>query len=406
LTGFPKLHQTFVLNEIAKLSSLGHSVSIFALYNPSEGKPRNEICKHSLPEKTHYFRTIKGSRLEKLRKFLFGLYNSRLLTRKQKTELLMFYYKEFRQKGKPPVKILENVMSHFWLVLEIIRVIKCKKIGHIHCHFASKNVELAYLINKLVNVPYTFTTHAYDIFISPNENIKKWAMGAKKVISISEFNRKYMHDNFGIPHKNIKVIACGKCLDELAPASSYKANPFKIVSISRLAEKKGYHYLIKACRILKDKKARFNCEIRGAGPQKAELLELISENNLGEYVKLGDEMKHEEALDFIKSGSVFVLPCIKAGNNDMDGIPTVLMESMAMEIPTISTDVAGIPELIDDSVDGIIVPQKDASALAEAILKIKEDPGFAEKIRKKSREKIAGKFNIDKNIKKLVKVFE
>ena len=90
----------------------------------------------------------------------------------------------------------------------------------------------------------------------------------------------------------------------------------------------------------------------------------------------------------------------------MDGIPVVLMESMAMEIPTISTNISGIPELIDDSVNGIMVPQKDAAALADAILKIKEDVEFAEKIRKKSREKVADKFDIEKNIKKLVEVFE
>ncbi len=406
LRDFPKLSETFVLNEIIKLGSLGHKVNIFALFNPNENKIQTGISKYSLLEKTHYSSTIGVSKLKTLKNFLFKLYNNKSLTKKQRKEFFRFYYKKFRQKNQPSLKTLKDMVFHFLMILDIMDIIKDKRIEHIHCHFASNNVDLAYLISQWTGIPYTFTTHSFDIFRFPNPDIKKWAMRAKKVISISEFNREYMHSHFDIPYKNMKVITCSNYLDKLTPVSDYKPNPFKIVTIARLTEKKGYPYLIEACKILKDKNIEFSCEIQGSGPQKSELVKLINENKLKKYIKLGNEMKHEEVLDFIKSGSVFVLPCIRANHNDMDGIPVVLMESMAMEIPTISTNISGIPELIDDSVNGIMVPQKDAAALADAILKIKEDVEFAEKIRKKSREKVADKFDIEKNIKKLVEVFE
>jgi glycosyltransferase involved in cell wall biosynthesis len=81
------------------------------------------------------------------------------------------------------------------------------------------------------------------------------------------------------------------------------------------------------------------------------------------------------------------------------------MEAMALEVPTLSTDITGIPELIDDGIDGIIVPQNDSRSLAEAILKIRNDTNFAEKIRKNGREKIQKKFNVEKNVKLLYEVF-
>lgn len=401
LNRFPVISQTFILNEITRLLDYGHDLSIISLVKEDSEKVHNNVIEYDLVNKTTYLKFFSQKNeltmMNLLKKVIKDTFKNKMLTQKEKFTLLKSCYNTQEDVGVASRKFLS--------CLEIIKVIKEKKIEHIHCHFARRNVNIAYRINKVIGVPYTFTTHAHDIFINPAEDFKKWSMGAEKVISISEFNKKYMHDHFDLSYEKMEVIPCSNYLDKLTPVLDYQSNHFKIVTISRLIEKKGYPYLIEACKILKDKGVEFSCEIQGNGPQKAELERLISKNNLGKDITLGGVIKHDEVLDFIRSGSVFVLPCIRGSDNNMDGIPTVLMESMAMEIPTISTDITGIPELIDDSVNGVIVPQNDSAALADAILKIKEDPGFAEKIRKKSREKVANKFNVEKNVKKLIEVF-
>jgi glycosyltransferase involved in cell wall biosynthesis len=400
LNRFPKISETFILNEIVGLINLGHKVRIVSLLKPLEKKFHKEIRDYNLIKLTHYLKYRPGhySRLKTFEKGIKKFFECKFLTKEQKAQLIYLCYE--KKQGK------EVAFRKFLDVLNIIKIIRKEKIKHIHNHFAGPNVDYAYVLNKVIGIPYTFTTHAYDIFSEVQKDMKKWANNAKKVIAVSKFNKKYMNKKLGIPLNKIQIITYSKYLDKLKPLKKHRRSPFKIISISRLAEKKGYPYLIEACKILKDKKIEFSCEIQGEGPERKKLEMLIKKYRLKNKVKLGEALTHEEVIEFMKTGSVFVLPCIRAKNGDMDGIPNVLMESMALEIPTISTDVTGIPELIDNNINGIIVPQNNAESLAQAIIKIKNNPDFADKIRKKGRKKVMEKFNVEKNVRKLVRVFE
>ena len=404
LEKFPRTSETFILNEITGLIDIEYPTEIISLDKTKDSVIHEQYFKYNLDKKTVYLPFKENEKREEYTSFeIFtkgtrDLFSSKILNRKEKFKLLSLCY--------DPVMGREIALKKFSSVLKIIKVIKERKIEHLHLHFATDAVELACILHQLSGIPYTFTTHAFDIFVSPSVNIKKWAGDAKKVVTISEFNKKYMNEQLDIPLEKIEVVPNSKYLQKLMPIKEYRTSPFKIISVSRIVEKKGYPYLVEACGILKEKGIEFCCEIQGEGPQKAELKRLIKENNLEKEIKLGGALAHKEVLQFMGTGSVFVLPCIRAHNNDMDGTPNVLMESMAIEVPTISTDVTGIPEFIDDEVNGIIVPQKNPEALAEAILKIKNNPVFAEKIRKRSREKIKDKFNVEKNVSKMAKIFE
>jgi glycosyltransferase involved in cell wall biosynthesis len=346
---------------------------------------------------TTYLEHATSSRKQLFSKGLSVLFAGNTLTMKEKLKLFKLCYTHDSQGVG--VKWFLNCIT-------AIKIIQEKNIHHIHCHFASKNVHLAYLIHQTTQIPYTFTAHAYEIFPQSDKRTAIWAQNAKKVIAPSKFNKQYMHDNLQIPLKNIEVVTCSKYLDKLQSVREYSLFPFHIISVSRLVEKKGYPYLIEACSILKKRGIEFSCTIQGEGDQRKILTNLIREQDLEKEVALGEALTHEELLAFIRTGSVFVLPCIRAGDGDLDVIPNVLMESMAMGIPTISTEISGIPELIEDGVNGVLVPTNDSLALAEAIIKVRNNPDFAEAIRKKGREKVEQDFDVRKNIEKLAAIFQ
>src|SRR5262249_13622499 len=96
--------------------------------------------------------------------------------------------------------------------------------------------------------------------------------------------------------------------------------------------------------------------------------------------------------------TIFVLACQIADNGDRDGIPNVLVEAMAMGLPVISTNISGLPELIDHTVNGLLVPQKDAEALADAVAELLEHPMLRRQFGLAAREKICRSFNAEENI--------
>jgi colanic acid/amylovoran biosynthesis glycosyltransferase len=400
LDSFPSITLTFVLNEITGLIDAGRSVGLISLRRPSNDEiVHDQYMKYGLDKKIFY---LSSGKYEKespvtISKEVFKkLFVSRLLNFRERAKLLFLCNN--RALG------WEISLKHFLWSLEIAEIIKNQDIKHLHLHFASPLVELAYVLHRFLGIPYTFTTHANDIFVNPSHLLRKWANSAKTVITVSEFNKRYMNARFGIPPDKIDIVTYSIYVDKIEVKPKCPNDPFKIVSISRLVEKKGYHYLLEACKILKDRDVNFSCEIRGEGPQKSTLEKIMITNGLQKEVTIGGFVKHEDVFGFITSGSVFVLPCVRARDNDMDGIPNVLMEAMALEVPTLSTDITGVPELIDDGIDGMIVPQNDPRSLAEAILKIKNDPNFAETIRKNGRKKIQTKFNVARNVKLLYEV--
>ncbi|MBD3273440.1 glycosyltransferase, partial [Candidatus Dependentiae bacterium] len=396
---FPELSQTFVLNEITFLTDLGHDISIASLWNLKRKTIHKKIKKYGLLNKTIYLNQDIDSKKEWSNKKNFNILKSIFKTKmsKDKQNLLNILYDKRKN--------IKLILHDFYYCSKLIKKIKEEKIDHIHCHFACYNVYLVYVVSKILNIPYTFTTHAIDIFASPSKDIKKWANDAKKVITVSDYNKKYMMDKFGIDKKNIDVIHCGVNLNLFKPIDYNTNSQINILSVARLVEKKGIKYLIKSCKILKDQNINFHCSILGDGDLRNDLQKLIDKNNL-KNVDLMGFVNQNKVLKEFEDSDVFVLPCIESSNGDKDGIPVSLMEAMAREVPVISTDVTGIPELIENNKNGVIVPQKDANALAEAIVKIKKNREFADRIRKKGREKVMEEFNIEKNVKKLVNIFE
>ena len=167
-----------------------------------------------------------------------------------------------------------------------------------------------------------------------------------------------------------------------------------VLSVGRLVKKKGFDFLIKACAILKERGRRFQCQIVGGGDGYTEtLVQLIKELGLEDTVNLHGAVTQEELRDIYQQATLFALPCLVVDNGDRDGIPNVLVEAMAMRVPVISTDISGIPELIDNNVNGLLVPEKNALAMADAIEKLLINPALRQQLGDAGRARVCQDFD-------------
>ena len=291
---------------------------------------------------------------------------------------------------------------------KIAKFLENVTVERIHIHFAKREAHIGLQLSKILGIPFSVTTHANDIFVPKDVNELKYLLKeSPQIFTISEFNKKYLEKYISIEDASrIKVTYLGIDNHNLPKRESFSKDYFSIYCVaSGLAEKKGVLYLVKACEILKQKGFSFKCFVIGSDPDGKILDQLrleIVELGLGEEIKLPGVLSSDEVLHEIAKCDVFVLPCVKSENGDMDGIPVSLIEAMGIGVPVVSTIVSGIPELISNKENGLLVLEKDPAAIAEAVINICNNPDDSEKMEKAARKTVKDKFSIKKYVDNLI----
>ncbi|WP_295640374.1 glycosyltransferase [uncultured Methylibium sp.] len=269
-------------------------------------------------------------------------------------------------------------------------------VTHIHSQWINSCGTIAMDGAWLLDVPYSFTGHATDLYRDRCALLDKIAR-ADFIVCISEFHRRFYLEHGARPEQLI-VAYCG--IDPAVfypPATSTAApdRPYRIVASGRLVEKKGFAYLIDACRLLADRGERFDCVIGGSGPLESELRAHVARVGLADRITItGQALLQEKIIDFMHGGDVYVLPCVWAADGDVDGLPQMLMEAMASGLPAISTRLVGIPDLIRDGETGLLVPPNDAAALADAIARLMHDRALGHRLADDGRRWVHQRFDL------------
>jgi len=265
------------------------------------------------------------------------------------------------------LKVRFAALVHFFVAAYWALSLRNDKPDHIHSQWAHSGGTVAMYGAWLLNVPFSFTGHAVDLFrqrVALQDKIER----ADFIVCISNFHRQFYLDQGASPDKLI-IVYCGLDLTLFKPVKKSRAEDvFTILSAGRLIEKKGFHHLIDACGLLRDRGLDFKCVIGGSGPQEADLRRLIADRKLDNTVTLtGEALKQERIPEFMASGDVFCLPCVWARDNDVDGLPQLLMEAMACGRPVISTRLVGIPDLVINQETGLLVEPGNTGELADAL---------------------------------------
>ena len=278
-------------------------------------------------------------------------------------------------------------------------------IGHIHVHWASHPTTLALIAAAFSDITFSFTVHAHDIQV--DRSLLGWKLReARFVRSCTEFNKRFLERLYPRDAKGkIIVVHYGIEPDLYAggarPFSNTKTAP-RIITVAAHKPYKGLRFLIEACAMLRDEGIDFQCDLIGHGPLYAELDALVRHLHLEDHVHLLGARPEEEVAKRMRECDVFALPSIVQADGKMEGMPNALIEAMASGRPVISTTTAGIPELIDHGVDGLLVPPEDSRALADALRKMLTDRDASAAMGDRGKEKVVRHFNIHRVVAELL----
>ena len=385
LSMFPALSESFILNEIVQLLKKGHDVQIFSMHKPTEDILHEEVNEYHLLEKTHYFG----------RNQIFAV----------------IFFKELKYFLKPLVqdlynlKISKNRLKQDLKLAYFATIMDENGVALIHAHFANMG-SVARRLGKMLGLPYTLTAHAFDIYMEPDtDELRKVMNEADLVVTISEYNKNCLRDEIGVNNK-IEVIRCGIDLDKFKPQKIGADDRIRLLTVARLVEKKGIAYLIKAIPVVIEEVPNCNLTIIGSGLLYGILQQLVRDLDIERYVQFRGDVSDSKLIRYYKEVDMFILPCIVTENGDRDGIPVAMMEAMTMKLPVISTNVSGIPELVEDGATGILVPPNDEKAIADAIITLCKNGELRVKMGVDGRKKIERGFNITTEAEKLIGVFE
>ncbi|MGH1393332.1 MAG: glycosyltransferase [Trichormus sp.] len=398
LKRYPRYSETFVVNEILAHEAAGLDIKIFALRPPADTHFQNIISQVRAPV-TYIRKPIQGRVSDSLNSLAPTAASYFWAELQEASQVIPDFWSKlaFAQGEKA-----STVYQAAWLAREV----KLKGITHLHAHFGTVATSVARLASHFAGVPYTFTAHAKDIFHESVEfeDMQRKLKDASRVVTVSDYNLKYLHKIYNLPANHVQRIYNGLDLRQLQYSSPAERPPL-IISVSRLIEKKGLSVLIDACAILQQRNYQFQCQIVGTGGLESTLHQQIQDLGLQSCVQIVGARPQSEVFQLVQQAAVFAAPYVIGKDGNRDGLPTVLLEAMALGTPCVSTVVTGIPEVVRDGETGLIVGQYDAEELANALGQLLKDEALRVRLSTQARRLIESEFDICLNTGMLRELF-
>lgn len=397
LKGYPRLSETFIAQELLGLERAGHELYLVSMRHPTDGKrhPVHDEIKapvRYLPEYLHDepWRVIrswwKARRLphyRRLRKtFLADL-------RRDPTR------NRWRRFGQALVLAAEFPKDADWL----------------HAHFIHTPGSVTLYASLVLGMGWSCSAHAKDIWTSPDWDLREKLGQARWVVTCTKAGFDKLRSLSPDParvHLSYHGLDLSRfaSFDGTRPArdGSEAQDPVLLLSVGRAVEKKGYDILLAALAQLPANLAwRFvhigGGEILDKLKAQAEALGLTDR-----IIWLGSRAQ-KDVLAQYRASDLFVLPCRIASDGDRDGLPNVLVEASSQGLACISTTVSGVPELLSDGVNGLLVPPEDPGALSAALTRAIGDPELRRKLGAQAEKRVRGDFDHKNSIGELTQLF-
>src|SRR5688500_41724 len=405
LRSYPRLSQTFILNEILALERIGVSIQIFALTNPHEKVVQMQV--DQVQASVQYLDTIQS------RPFWSGLKDNLEVARVHLKRYLRSLDYIVSDRSIDESYTASSRWDCFFQALQLIHLLDRqqrntgKRIDHLHAHFAHDPALIAYLVHLMTGVPFSFTAHARDLYQVPAKALTDRISRANDIVTCCRANLEYLHKVAPSQQSKFSLIYQGVNLNVLHAVAAPSAVPIVpfILSVGRFVEQKGVQDLLQALLIVRERGERFHCEIYGDGPLGKQLENWIEEHGMSSEVTLMGDRTQKELISIFQNATLFVLTPVQTEDGDRDGIPNVLVEAMAVGLPVVTTAVAGIPELVDNNQNGFLYESHDVQGIASGIFELLRNAEKRRQFGDAGSKKVREQFDVTQAAKRLKMLF-
>lgn len=414
--GYPRMSELFIASEIWRLEQLGVGLRLYVLKEADEAATHAVVERIAVvPEHLPATGPLSGRALapwlwENAGPYLPALV---LMARRSPARFLRALGAAGAQsvrarKGWRPRTIY---VKEFLQAAELAaRVARGGDVTHLHAHFAHGTTTVTWLAAILTGLPFSFTAHAKDIYresLNPAGLLARKLRAADFVVTCTGANAAHLRALAPGAAVHLGYHGLNADFAALLPGGP-RTEPTRplVVSVGRLVPKKGFDVLLAAMAALRGRGVDVDLEIIGEeGDDADRVSRLIAELALSDRVVVRGPQGQAELLATYRRSTLFALACRVDADGDRDGIPNVLTEAMAAGLPVVSTTVSGIPELVRDGVNGVLVPPDDPLALAGAIERLVADPAARRRLAAAAADTVARDFDGDVLARRLADLF-
>lgn len=394
VTRFPQIDETSILREINELEELGQPVMLIPLLRGRGGVIHEEA--RPWIHRARYMPLISPA-------IVFANLICLLTQPRRYCSVLARVIAQTIGKAG----VFARSMALFPKSVYLSRLLPRLGIRHVHAQWATHPATMAYIIGSFADVTYSFTVHGPDIFSHRMLMYDKVA-GAKFIRCVSTFNKAFLCGLFAsVTEDKVDVVHVGVNPDLYADGTPRMARTrLKILTVAALNKTKGFPFLIDAVSRLVKSGVDVDCNIVGTGPRRGAIEHWAKEHGVDDHVHLLGILPQHEIARRLRECDVFVLPSMIALDGAMDGLPVALIEAMAAGRPVVASTISGIPELVEDGVNGFLVDATHAERIAQAIRRLAEDPELRERMGRAGQEKVRRQFHIRVTGERLMSLFD
>jgi colanic acid/amylovoran biosynthesis glycosyltransferase len=392
MSRFPKVSETFVLNEILAVERAGVHVRLQPLLRE---RPRVlHPGAADLVARADYQPFISGPIVSSQVWFL--LHRPRRYLRTLREVLV---------GTAGSLNFTLGAIGIFPKVVHVARLLERDGVSHVHCHFANHPALAGFVIQRLGGIPYSFTAHGSDLHVDRHMLPQK-VEAAEVVVTISEDNRRLIVTECGAwADAKVHVVRCGVDTRIFRPRPGDRGDgPCRLLCIGTLHEVKGQHLLLEAVSTLHARGVGVTLTCVGDGPMRRALERRSQDLRLGDVVRFTGDADRQGVLDALDDADVLVAPSVPTAGGKREGIPVVLMEAMACGLPVVASRLSGIPELVRDGRDGLLVPPGDVTALVDAIAHLASDASSRARLGREARRRILAEYDLETNVSRLLEL--
>ena len=398
---FPRLSETFILDEILGLEAAGVPLRLYAIADPHEKLVQPDVSRVA---STVVYLQNADSWVER-----WGEYR----------ETLIAHARLFRESPPRYLGVLTYIarrrrhfstMKNFAQAGRLALILRKNETRHLHAAFAHGPASVAHFVHLLTGLPYSFSAHAKDIYVSAPDLLARKLRDASFVLSCSESARNALTSLAGsdatkviLAHHGVDTSRFTPSIQTVSPKGDDAT--LRVLAVGRLVAKKGYPTLLGAIKIMSDTGRPVRCTIVGSGTDRERLATMVADLGITTSVEFVGSQTHQEVAERYHHADVFVQASVVLANGDRDGIPNSLLEAMASGLAVVASDVAGIPEIVTPA-NGLIVASGDSTALAAALERLANDPALRAQLGARARDLVVEKFDRTSCALRIAPLFE